>query len=311
MHQSPPQTPPPAPAPPSLRLELLGLLNPPLAVAAAAESLTGALAANTPLNSPAPYLLAFVSALLFAAGSAFGHYFDRENDAKRRPERPLPAGRIDPGLTWRLALMLLGLGILLPLLVSQTSGLAGIGVALAVVLYAAVAKNSWGAGFLVLGIARSLNLVLGLTAWEGGVDRLMLAALPVLLHAIGWALLRACRQPGAPPNTGFVALLHLGAGASALLYQIGSRFAYRLDAIPFLLLYLGFTFPPVVNAVLEPRRPLVATATQYSFLGLTMLEATLAAGYDGIASGLIVALLGGLVFSLLRRWPVSLLTDPR
>lgn len=292
-------------------MELLGLLSPPLALAAAAESLAGALAADVPLASPAPYLLALCSALLFAAGSIFGHYFDRENDARRRPERPIPAGRLDSGLMWRVALTLLGAGILLPLLLGQLSALASLGVALAVVLYAAVAKNSWGASFLVLGLARALNLLMGLTAGEQGIDRLALAALPVLIHGVGWALLRASRQPGTPPTTGFVALLHLGAATSALFYQVGARFAYRLDAVPFLTIYLALTFPQVVKAVLEPRRPLVAAATQYSFVGLTLLEASLAAGYDGFWSGLIVALLGVLVFSLLRRWPVSLLTDPR
>ena len=307
--QGPPQEPPPLPPP--RHWELLGLMNPPLALSAAAESLAGALAADVSFSSPAPYILALTSALLFAAGSVFGHYFDRQTDARRRPERPIPSGRLDAGLMWRLALLLLGTGTLLPLLLGQLAALVGLGVALAVVLYAAVAKNTWGASFLVLGGARGLNLVLGLTAGDQGLPRLGMAALPVLLHGIGWALLRACRQPGTPPTTGFVALLHLGAATSALFYQVGARFAYRLDAVPFLTLYLALTFPRVVSAVLEPRRPLVAAATQYSFVGLTLLEASLAAGYDGFWSGLIVALLGVLAFGLLRRWPVSLLTDPR
>src|SRR5579883_2587960 len=92
--------------------DLAPLLNPPLLLSVAAESLAGSLLAGVAPGSLAPYLFAAASALLFGAGSLFGHYFDRDRDRRFYPDRPLVCGKVDTGFAWRLGLALLCLGSL-------------------------------------------------------------------------------------------------------------------------------------------------------------------------------------------------------
>ncbi len=291
--------------------DYLSLVNPPLALSAAAEALAGAFISGASPSRPEAYLLAVAAALLFGAGAVFGHYFDRDLDLQRDTTRPLPGERIPPGTAWGLGWMLLVPGVLLPWLTGRDGLLAAIGVAMLVVVHAAVTKSVWGVGFLTIGAARALNLVLGLTAGEIGVIGFWTATLPVVLYTVGWAIMRAARQPGAPPATAFIGLLHLTAGASMLFYLTVSWVSYRVDSLPFLLGFLALTFPRFVGALVEPGRPPVMQAVQYGFLGLTLLEASLAAGYRGFFLGLIVALFCLPLYAALRRWPVSLMLEAR
>lgn len=291
--------------------DLLSLAGPPLVVSAAAECLAGALVAGASLGSPKAYLLALASSLIFGSGSVFGHYFDRATDARHHADRPLPAGRVTPSLAWQTGWALLVPGVLLAAPAGHHSLLAAIGTALLVVLYAAGTKGLWGFGFLTLGAARGMNLLLGMTAEEFGLARGAVAALPVAVYAVGWALFRAGRQPGAPPSTGLMGLTHLVIALSLLLYQSLERFSYRADSVALLIPFLALTLPRFVNAMLDGRRPAVLEAVQYGFLGLTLLEATLAAGYGGIASGAAVGLFALALYGALRRWPVTLVVRPR
>lgn len=291
--------------------DLLSLVNPPLVISAAAEGLAGALVSGALPTQREGYVLALSSALLFGAGAVFGHYFDRDFDVERAPERPLPSGRWEPASVWQLGWSLLVPGILLAALTGRDGLLAAIGVALLVVLHAAVGKGIWALGFLTLAAARGLNFVLGMTAGEAELSGFWSAALPVTLYAAGWAVFRAARQPGAPPATAFVGLLHVVAGASMLFYLTVTWVAYRIDSLVFLLAFLGLTFPRFVGAVLEPGRPPVAQAVQYGFLGLTLMEASITGGYRGFTAGFMVAVACLPVYAALRKWPVSLILDRR
>jgi hypothetical protein len=275
---------------------------------AAAECMAGAFVSGASLREPAPYLLALGSAALFAAGSLLGHFFDREQDAARNPGAPLPSGRVPVRTAWWTACGLLVLGLALCAGAGRDGALGGLGVALAVAVYASTTKNTWGAGFLTLGAARGLNLLLGFTAGPVGVGRLAALALPVVIYAAGWALLRTLRQPGAPPTTGYMSLLHLAAGMGLLLYQAGMGLFLWLDALAFLMVLLALCFPRIVRAVMDPREGPVREGVQYGFLGLTLLEAALAGGHAGVLAGVVVGAAGFGVYAALRRWPISLVT---
>ncbi|MFN3648670.1 MAG: UbiA family prenyltransferase [Armatimonadota bacterium] len=298
-----------SPPPPPL-LDLFALLNPPVVVSAVAECLAGATAASL-VPGPKPYVLALASGLLFAAGGLFGSYFDREADAQRAPDRPLPSGRIPAQTAWTLGWALLVAGMLISMVPGLRSGALGMGLAVLVVLYSATAKQIWGLNFLVLGAARLVNLALGFSAGTEMFERLLVVALPFGLYMIGWAVLRGSRQPGAPPSTGFAGLLHVAAALALLVYLSGTHFEYRNDALIFFLLFVPLTLPRFVGAVFEPRRPAVAEAVQYGFLGLTLLEAGLAAGYAGVLGGLIICAFLIPLYLLLRKWPIPLLIEPR
>jgi hypothetical protein len=289
----------------------LSLLNPPLILAAAAEALAGAYVAGLEFSAPAPYVLAAAAALLFAAGGVFSAYFDRIAASARNPFATRPEGETPVGVLWRVGWTALLLGTALPALVGRPSVLAAIGVALLVVLYAAVTREIWGAGFLTQGAARGANFTMGLTAYPEVVGQLGAAAIPVALFAVALAVARHSRQPGAPPTTSFVAVVHAVAALSVLLFLGAGEFYYRLDALPFLFGTLVLTLPRLVKLVQDPRRPAAVEALQYGFLALTVGEATLAAGYAGFRAGFLVVLFCVPLVLALKRWPVRLVVTPR
>lgn len=300
---------------PTPRQDLAALANLPLVCSAAAESLAGALLAGASAFSPIPYLVAFASALLFAAGSLLGHFFDRPADEELHPDRPLPAGRIAGGEVWNLALLLLATGVVLGIVAGilahdvRTVGAGLTSVLLAIVIHAGLTKSIWGAGFVTVGLARGLNFLFGMTAEPTAVGRYLPAAIPVALFGIGWAVLRASRQPGTPPTTSFVALVHLAAALVFLFYRLVIGY---LDGLPFAILLLALLLPRLVTVMVDPRRPPAMEAVQYGFLSFTVLEAALVgASPPGLRAGLLIGAFAVPIYVLLRRWPVGLVLTPR
>jgi hypothetical protein len=84
-----------------------------------------------------------------------------------------------------------------------------------------------------------------------------------------------------------------------------------MDALPFFVALLVLVVPRAMRAVMDPRPWQVSEAVQYGFLGLILLEATLAAGFSGIVAGAIPATVTVFLYALLRRWPVPLARRPR
>lgn len=107
--------------------------------------------------------LALASMLLYAAGTTLNDYFDADEDARERPDRPIPAGKITPSaaFTVGVALLLGGIGIATVVAGMLAGAVAG-ALALAVLLYDGVLKGTT-IGFLCMGCTRALNVLLGAT----------------------------------------------------------------------------------------------------------------------------------------------------
>jgi len=280
-------------------------------LSAAAEAIAGAYITGASPMTPAPYVLGIASALIFASGGVFAAYYDRAAALARNPTARPSDAETPVGMTWKVAWALLLLGVGLPSLLGRNSALAAVAVALLVVLHVAVTREIWGAGFLTLGAARGGSLLLGLTVNAEVVSRYWVAALPVTVFVIALALIQHSRQPGAPPTTGFMALVHGVAAVAVLLYLSAGAFFYPVDALPFLFAALAVTLPRLVKLIQDPGRPAALEALNFGFLALTLCEACLAAGYAGVSAGVLVALFGVPLYAALRTWPVTLVIQPR
>ena len=81
-----------------------------------------------------PFLLLGASAM--ATGGMFlNDAFDEDSDRQRRPERPIPAGKIPSRLVWQLGFGQLALGIFLLLFCGKTAFVAGVFLALTILLH--------------------------------------------------------------------------------------------------------------------------------------------------------------------------------
>ncbi|MGH7224811.1 MAG: UbiA family prenyltransferase, partial [Gemmataceae bacterium] len=131
---------------------------------ALADICLGALAAGAlPHHALAFAALLPASACLYSAGMVWNDYFDREQDRRERPFRPLPSGRLSSRQAARLGAALLVAGVLLALPAGTTA--LGIAVCLvgAITAYDGWLKRTW-AGPLAMGTCRFLNVLLGVSA---------------------------------------------------------------------------------------------------------------------------------------------------
>ncbi|MEQ4303674.1 SCO3242 family prenyltransferase [Plantactinospora sp. B6F1] len=162
---------------PSLR-DLAELVRAPAALSVPGDVVAGAAAADA-LDRRVPGL-AGASVLLYWAGMAANDLADRELDARERPERPIPSGRVSPGLALGVSAGLTAAGIGLAGLAGGRRALAvAVPLAGAVWAYDLWAKNT-AAGPAVMAGCRGLDVLLG--ASGGRMVRAVPAALTVAAH---------------------------------------------------------------------------------------------------------------------------------
>jgi 4-hydroxybenzoate polyprenyltransferase len=138
------------------------LLRLPATLTVPGDALAGAAAAGRGAGR-GTLLAAGASLCLYEAGMALNDWADREEDAKERPERPLPSGRIAPGAALAAAAGLTGAGLAL----AKSAGRPALSVATALAgtvwAYDLKLKHTrWGPASMAT--ARALDLLLGATA---------------------------------------------------------------------------------------------------------------------------------------------------
>jgi 4-hydroxybenzoate polyprenyltransferase len=175
--------------------DLVELIRAPAALSVPGDALAGAAAAGT-LGARTAGLCA-ASVCLYWAGMAANDWADREVDAKERPERPIPSGRVTPGTAFGLAAGLTAAGVALAGLVGGRRAL-GVAVPLAgaVWLYDTVAKKT-AAGPAAMAACRGLDVLLG--AGSGRLRRAVAPALVVAAHTYTVTALSRREVDGADP----------------------------------------------------------------------------------------------------------------
>lgn len=227
--------------------------------------------------------VAVASVLLYAAGTTLNDYFDADEDARHRPERPIPSGEISRGraLTFGTTLLVSGVGLAF-LSGGSTAGAVAAVLALAIVSYDAVFKGSL-LGFLVMGSSRGLNVLLGMAA---AVAPTVLPARAFLIPAIVVLYIGSITHM-AESETGATDRLAVAvgvAGASvAALGVVGALVvspASPLDTAVTIVLLVGFlvwTGRPLRTAAADPSPETIGPAVGACVTGLTVLTAAFAA----------------------------------
>jgi 4-hydroxybenzoate polyprenyltransferase len=158
--------------------DLVELVRAPAALSVPGDTFAGAAAAGTRGRSTPG--LAAASVCLYWAGMAANDWADRELDARERPERPLPSGRVSPrqALTVAVGLTAAGLG-LAALAGGRRAAAVAVPLAGAVWAYDLRAKNT-PAGPAMMAACRGLDVLLG--ASGGRPARAIPAAATVAAH---------------------------------------------------------------------------------------------------------------------------------
>ena len=146
---------------PGRAASIVELLRPPNVFTAVADALAGlALAFGGLAAVPEHgFWLLGASGSLYLGGMALNDYCDRHVDARERPERPIPSGRVPAPTALAIAVGLLALGLVFAWAAGAL--VPALALAAAIVLYDAALKDT-AAGFFNMGICRGLDVSLAL-----------------------------------------------------------------------------------------------------------------------------------------------------
>ena len=271
-------------------------------------------------------LLVGASCLIYLAGMVLNDVYDQEVDARDRPHRPIPSGRVHPGFARLLGMQMLVLGMALAWLASYLAedwraGLVSAGLVAMVYLYDRVLKQT-PLGPAAMGACRMLNVLLGASA--AGIDGTPwqavhnVAAGGIGLYVVGVTLFaRTEAQTSSRAQLTLAMLIMLlGIGLLSTLVEWPDQMALR-HVLPHtfhvsapMRWYLSWAALAVLAtwrcawAICQPTPGMVQMAVKQCILSLVVLDAAAsypAAGFIGAA--VIMALL--IPATTLGRWIYS------
>ncbi|WP_024754413.1 SCO3242 family prenyltransferase [Streptomyces exfoliatus] len=163
---------------------LVELVRAPAALTVPGDILAGAAAAGRPLRGSTAGLAA-ASVCLYWSGMALNDYADRDVDAKERPGRPIPSGRVAPRTALAVATALTGTGLALAATAGGRRAL-GVAVPLAATVWAYDLRlKDTPYGPAAMATARGLDVLMGAVTGTGTGTGAWRSALPAALAVAG------------------------------------------------------------------------------------------------------------------------------
>jgi 4-hydroxybenzoate polyprenyltransferase len=284
----------------------LQLIRLPNLFTAMADPLAGYLIAFGPSGGLFQHALGLmgVSALVYAGGCALNDFCDRGIDARERPTRPIPSGRVRPGGALGLACALFGTALGISGLVSAPSMLVTCVLVFLVVAYDAGSKPHALLGPVNMAACRSVNLLLGMSPTFP--PSLLGGSLPVLSFAYVLSLTLLSRHeavdgPVAMNRVPFWAWGATMAGVAALV--LGQALSW--EALLFFVPLVALTGRVLGRASMERSTEGIGRAVGTMVLCIPLLDAAYAAGVQGWVVGIAVGAWAMPAMLLSRRFYVT------
>lgn len=292
----------------------LELMRPANIVTAFADILAGFAAAGGVLSisgdaslfSPDGLIWLLISTFgLYGGGVVFNDFFDAELDAKERPERAIPSGRVSKIQAAFLGFILYSIGILSAFQVNLSAGIIATVIVVLTIIYDREAKHSVIFGPFFMGLCRGGNLLLGVSIIPAILfENWFLVFIPIIYIA-SITLISRGEVSGGNKVHGFTAVGMIISVIIALLLLSATPEYSLLSALPFLILFAWMVLPAFLNAAINPEALTIKNAVKRGVLSLIFMNSALAAGFSGIFMGLIVACLFPISIYLSKTFAVS------
>jgi 4-hydroxybenzoate polyprenyltransferase len=270
---------------------LLSLTRPANLVTAIADVLAGmAIAGYFLLPNPAPGpvgLLCLATVGLYGGGVVFNDIFDADLDAIERPERAIPSGTVSKGAATALGITLFVVGMLATFWVNLTAGFLAIGITTASLVYDKYGKHHNLFGPINMGLCRGLNLLLGISILPSEVlPWVWVGLVPIVYIGAITMISRGEVHGGSATTLRIAGLLYaLVIGCLAALAQSRQQLG---TALPFLILFGYYIFPPLWRAVSEPVGRNIGLAVKAGVLSLIVMNAAWVAAFASFPLALLV-----------------------
>jgi UbiA prenyltransferase family len=275
-------------------LPYLRLVRAPAVFSALGDPIAGLLLEDGELSAGGASRLSAAAAMLYLAGMALNDLADREEDARDRPERPIPSGAVSP----RAAALIGGSLLLGGVLAAHRAGARWTGPALAamIVAYDFQLKRSATLGPMAMGACRALSLLMGVEASRGIVTRRGTEG-ALLLGAYVAGLTMIARG-----ETGAARTKELRAGAGLVA---GALLATAVRGGPASVAWSAATAtlagPAVRRAVVDPGPKTVGPAVGALIRAIPALGGGIAGATGPVPAGVLLSLLA------LTRWGRTLI----
>ncbi|XDD45528.1 UbiA-like protein EboC [Leptospira sp. WS39.C2] len=265
------------------------LLRPANLVTAIADSLAGMAIVSFVWDKEAVFLV-FASVCLYGGGVVLNDFFDRVLDAKERPERPIPSGKVTPNQALILGVTLLAIGVIFSYFYSEVSLVISLIIVFFILFYDIIAKHHFVLGPLVMGFCRGMNLVLGMSVLKQiPLLQLPISILPIIYIAAITIISQNEVFGGGKWKFVFSGFLYFFVLLTQAIYSIHNQFF--IFTLPFLCLHSFLLFPPLWKAIQNPIPPLVGNAVKIGVITLILLNASFAASFGMIPVALVILIL--------------------
>lgn len=242
---------------------------------------------------------------LYGGGVAFNDVFDAALDRRERPERPIPSGQVSVNNAAWMAGGLLAVGVAAAWQVSVLSGWIALSVALLAVLYDAWGKHQLVFGPINMGLCRSGNLLLGVSAVPSSVGEVWyLSIIPLVYIAaitmISRGEVHGKNRKALKGGLGMYVMILLAIFYLSLISPVE-----WWKVFPFLLLLAYLIIPPLLHALAGEKPALIGKAVKAGVISLIVLNAALASAYAGWEYGLVVLVLLPISLWMARKFAVT------
>ena len=241
---------------------------------------------------------------LYGGGVVMNDVFDAALDKVERPERPIPSGKVTKQDATFLGLSLLAFGVFCGFKASVISGCIAVAIAGLALLYDYKGKHHALFAPLNMGLCRGANLLLGASILTSNLTHFWyLSFIPIVYIAAITMVSRGEVHGGDQKNLKLGLLMYSSVVISLIVMIF--LFSKNYWAVPFIILFSYFIFPPLVKAMQEPAPTNVMKAVKSGVISLIILDATITTIFANFYFGLIVLSLLLLSKSLAKKFAVT------
>jgi 4-hydroxybenzoate polyprenyltransferase len=241
------------------------------------------------------------SSLLYLAGIVFNDYFDIEIDKKERLTRPLPSGKITKRKALTIAISSMIAANVIALVINWTSFIIAIILTTIIIAYDYRLKHNNITGPIVMGLARSINVILGaspalstLLLSVTASKMLLFIAISLFLYVVAISILSKKEVSGKATNLIIISSLSIVFVDIAAIAIAGLIGIFQPAVFAFLVLFsvvMIITFRPILRG-LDNLAPIhIRNIIKNMIISIIILDSVFVSGLIGLPYGFATLLL--------------------